>query len=162
MFKTIGKIRRMLRHWLNETYRRFRKKLPWKTKARHPRLCDSGEELAAKALQEIGVDILCRKMRNRYGEIDIIGREDGVLCFVEVKTRRNPVLYRPANAVDLTRQRRYVRAASLYRHEIAPNGNVPYRFDIMEIIFDGHALSEMNYIRHAFNEPWERNRRQWL
>ena len=152
-YRIIRRFRRRVRHWFNVASHALYKKLRWKRKAPHLRLGDSGEDLAAKALEEIGVEVLCRKMRNRYGEIDIIARENGVLCFIEVKTRTNPRFSRPAEAVDLQRQRRYARAAALYRSQIAKECQPPYRFDIMEVIYDRKMPVEMNYIRHAFREP---------
>ncbi len=152
-YRIIMKTRRRLRHWFNLASRTLHKKLKLKRRAPHLRLGDSGEDLAAKALEEIGVEVICRKMRNRYGEIDIIARENGVLCFIEVKTRTNPRLSRPADAVDIHRQRRYARAAALYRRQINCDCPPPYRFDIMEVIYNNHAPVEMNYIRQAFREP---------
>ena len=46
-----------------------------------------GEELAEIMLLEKGYTILARNFRCRYGEIDIIAAKNGVLAFVEVKTR---------------------------------------------------------------------------
>ena len=46
-----------------------------------------GEELAGIMLQEKGYKILAKNFRCRYGEIDIIASKNGVLAFVEVKTR---------------------------------------------------------------------------
>ena len=46
-----------------------------------------GEKLAARYLRKKGYRILAKNYRTRYGEIDIVARDGGVLCFVEVKTR---------------------------------------------------------------------------
>ncbi len=48
-----------------------------------------GEQLATEHLESLGVRILVRNWRCRYGELDVIAAAppDGTLVFVEVKTR---------------------------------------------------------------------------
>jgi putative endonuclease len=48
-----------------------------------------GEELACRELRRRGYAILARRYRTRFGELDVIARDQGVLVFVEVKTRRS-------------------------------------------------------------------------
>ena len=48
-----------------------------------------GEEAARRYLEDIGYRILETNYRDNQGEADIIGFDDKVLAFVEVKTRRN-------------------------------------------------------------------------
>ena len=50
---------------------------------------NEGEAAAAEWLRARGYRIAERQFRCRFGEIDLIARKDGVLCFVEVKTRTN-------------------------------------------------------------------------
>ena len=45
------------------------------------------EDLAAEYLKKQGYRILERNYRCRKGEIDLIGIQEGYLCFVEVKYR---------------------------------------------------------------------------
>ena len=47
----------------------------------------AGEELASMLLLQRGYHILARNFACRLGEIDIIAEKEGVLHFVEVKTR---------------------------------------------------------------------------
>lgn len=46
-----------------------------------------GEELAQAHLLRLGFSVIARNARTRHGEIDLIAFKDGVLVFVEVKTR---------------------------------------------------------------------------
>ena len=50
-----------------------------------------GEELAARHLERLGYDVLARRLRTRFGELDLVAwAGDGrVLVFVEVKARRS-------------------------------------------------------------------------
>lgn len=48
-----------------------------------------GEDYAAHWLVEQGYQIRQRNVRVAYGELDLIAEKDGILYFVEVKTRQN-------------------------------------------------------------------------
>ncbi len=61
-----------------------KKKSTKSTKARG----DRGEDAVCKYLQESGHEIVARNWKNKFCEIDIISRFNGVLCFTEVKYRR--------------------------------------------------------------------------
>ena len=50
-------------------------------------LGESGEDLACKELGRRGYEILARRYRSRFGEIDIVARSSETIVFVEVKTR---------------------------------------------------------------------------
>lgn len=75
---------------------------------------DSGEEFAAKVLTESGYQILERNYSTRYGEIDIIALKDGVLHFIEVKTRTSIDYGYPAEAVTEAKISRIRRTAESY------------------------------------------------
>lgn len=55
--------------------------------ASHIDLGKTGEDLAAAHLAELGFEILYRNWRTSYYEIDIVAHRNGMLHFVEVKTR---------------------------------------------------------------------------
>lgn len=77
-----------------------------------------GERFAAAILFSEGWRILARNYRCRAGEIDLIAeREDGCICFAEVKTRMRRWTGRPAEAVDRRKQQRIRRAAQWYLTE---------------------------------------------
>lgn len=59
----------------------------------------AGEEEAARHLHSCGYRILARNWRVRAGEIDIIAEHDGVVVFVEVKTRTSDAYGFPEEAV---------------------------------------------------------------
>ena len=53
----------------------------------HKGLCF--EALAENFLRQQGSSVLQRGYRCRFGEIDLILRDDGIICFVEVKYRKS-------------------------------------------------------------------------
>ena len=50
-------------------------------------LGQKGEELARDYLRRQGYRILAQNFRTRFGEIDLIATKEGLIIFVEVKTR---------------------------------------------------------------------------
>ncbi len=93
-----------------------------------------GEGVAASALAERGYAILGRRVRvGRRDELDLVAERDGVLVFVEVKTRRNETYGRPLSAVDRGKRRALCRAAIRYMKRIERR-RMPFRFDVVEVI----------------------------
>ena len=60
----------------------------------------NGENIACKYLEQIGYKIITRNYRNKYGEIDIIAKENDNYVFVEVKSRNTNKYGNPAEAVN--------------------------------------------------------------
>ena len=63
----------------------------------------AGEELAALLLLQRGYRILARNFACRWGEIDIIAEKEGVLHFVEVKTRLSDTYGKPTKTAAYAR-----------------------------------------------------------
>ncbi len=78
------------------------------------RLGDHGEEFAAGMLKDRGYQILERNYRCRSGEIDIIAIRDGIIHFIEVKTRSGSECGDPAEAVNESKQARIRKSAECY------------------------------------------------
>jgi putative endonuclease len=51
------------------------------------RLGAKGERLAAEHLEARGCEVIDRNFRTRFGELDLVARDDRFLVFCEVKTR---------------------------------------------------------------------------
>lgn len=104
----------------------------------------SGEILAVNLLQKKKYKIVKTNYSNKIGEIDIIAEKDGVLVFVEVKSRSTLAYGRPVEAVDFHKQNKIKKTAELYlmfNHKYEND----VRFDVIEIIGD-----EINHIENAF------------
>ena len=72
-----------------------------------------GEVFAARYLRDRGYKIVCANFRTRMGEIDIAAEKDGVLAFIEVKTRSAGMIAPPAESVDAHKQKRIAMAAAV-------------------------------------------------
>jgi putative endonuclease len=107
-----------------------------------------GEDLACEELTRRGYDILERRYRTRYGEIDIIARYGGSLVFVEVKARDGSEFGGAEAAVTICKQQRIVRMAIdfLSRRRLQDQ---PCRFDVVTIDVSG-GRPRIEVYPHAF------------
>ena len=108
-----------------------------------------GEIYTARYLRDNGYKIITSNYSCRFGEIDLIAQKNGVLCFVEVKTRDENSLTRPADAVDEGKQSRITATAENF---IVFSGiQEDMRFDVCEVLLDGNMkVTDLNYIENAF------------
>ncbi|MFN8161406.1 MAG: YraN family protein [Solirubrobacterales bacterium] len=115
----------------------------------------AAEELVASRLVDAGWRILCRNARTRYGEIDIVGMDSGVLVFVEVKAgragrARGPE--RPVLAVGPDKRRRIRRLAAAWL--AAGSCDMPWRairFDAIGVTYSAAGTVEgYEHLRGAF------------
>ncbi|MDF2486155.1 MAG: hypothetical protein K0R46_2323 [Herbinix sp.] len=104
------------------------------------------EDKAAGYLEKNDYRILERNFRCRIGEIDLIGKNDGYLCFVEVKYRSSSSKGFPAEAITPTKMRRITRTAQFYMllHKLPEN--TPCRFDAVVIL-----ENDLSLIKNAFD-----------
>ena len=65
-----------------------------------------GEAQIANYLRRRRYELLAHSYHCRFGEIDLIARKGGVLCFVEVKTRSNLACGLPREYVTAAKQER--------------------------------------------------------
>jgi putative endonuclease len=112
---------------------------------------DWGEALVEKYLSERGCRIVEREWRCRFGEIDLIAEQDGVLLFVEVKLRTNLQYGAPRESVTAKKQEKLRSAALLY---LSMHGlDASARFDVAEVYTDVHhsaRSTRIEYIENAF------------
>ena len=108
-----------------------------------------GEDCAAEFLEESGYKIVARNFRIRSAEIDIIAQRDGVLVFVEVKTRSNIRHGLPVEAVTLRKQKKIIEAAGVFLQD-EKFCDCACRFDVVEIYLRGTSVEEINQIENAF------------
>ena len=75
-----------------------------------------GEQLAVDHLKSLGLRVLTRNWRCRYGELDVIAADDPTraVVFVEVKTRTTDQFGGVAQAVTPNKVRRLRRLAGLW------------------------------------------------
>jgi len=112
-----------------------------------------GEKLACRFLRRNGYKILYRNFRGRSGgEIDIVARDDDTLVFIEVKTRGREDYGRPVAAVDWQKQKRISRGGLSWLR-LLDDPDIPFRFDVVEVIMAGDAKPRLELIKNAFQLP---------
>ena len=112
---------------------------------------DWGEALVANYLRDRSYTIIASGYRCRFGEIDLIAKKCGVLCFVEVKLRSNLSYGLPREFVTASKQEKLRTTAQFY---LSTHGlDVPARFDVAEVYTDAAHTAEntrIEYIKNAF------------
>ncbi len=81
------------------------------------RLGRRGEDYAAGRLAALGYTVIVRNWRCRAGEIDLVAEKDGMLIFVEVRTRRGDRLGTPEESITPAKRARLIAAAQTYLDE---------------------------------------------
>jgi putative endonuclease len=114
------------------------------------RLRGSMAELAAlDLLAARGLKLIAQNYRCRFGELDLVLLDRGVLVVVEVRLRGNPRFGGASVSIDSHKRRRITRAARhllLARRELR---DLPVRFDV--VAFNSYAAaSGPEWIKGAF------------
>src|ERR1700752_713440 len=121
------------------------KALPPDTRPQHQRTGRRGEEDAYFYLRKLGYVMGARNFRSPHqrGEIDLIGWDKDVLCFIEVKTRTTRDMKPAEAAVDAAKQRDLRAMAREYLQRISGKTRtaqqaMSYRFDVVTLyLLDG-------------------------
>lgn len=103
------------------------------------------EQKTADYLKEKGCDILEMNYRCRFGEIDVVAKDDQQLVFVEVKYRKTKHHGDPSESVTYHKKRHIIQVAKWYVMEHQLHGH-PVRFDVAT--FKGEQLT---YYKGAFD-----------
>lgn len=107
-----------------------------------------GERIATEHLIGLGLRIVERNWRCRYGELDIVAAEDSsaTAVFVEVKTRTTTVCGHPAEAVTAQKLGRLRRLAGLWLAGQETRW-AHVRIDVIGVQFTGGRTPELNHLR---------------
>jgi putative endonuclease len=91
-----------------------------------------GETEAARFLQGKGYTILDRNIRTPHGEIDILAARDGMLVFVEVRTRRSHSFGYPEASVTTRKQASMLAAVDEYLGD-HPEAGDTWQVDVIAV-----------------------------
>lgn len=124
--------------------------LPAPKKAEHLLTGELGEELAYFFLRKHKYVIVARNFRTPWhkSELDLVGWNEDVLCFVEVKTRTARDVATAEAAVDEDKRHDLRRVARHYLRQFPKTP--PTRFDIVTVYLD-KPKPEITIIQHAFS-----------
>ena len=111
----------------------------------------SGEDLAVAELSRRGYAIVARGYRTRYGEIDVVAEDDGVMVFVEVRRKSGDGCGAAAESVTRDKQRRVARMAADYLARHGLYDKCAVRFDVVAIDDQPDGSSIVTLIQSAFD-----------
>jgi putative endonuclease len=120
------------------------------TAPEHLRTGRRGEEEAYFYLRRLGYVMVARNYRSprSRSELDLIGWDEDVLCFIEVKTRTTRQVQPAEAAVDHEKQRDLSRVAREFLRKVG--GNPAFRFDIVSIYFEAGYKADVQVFKNAF------------
>ncbi len=134
----------------------------------HQRTGRRGEEDAYFYLRKRGYTIIARNSRspNHRGELDLVGWERDVLCFIEVKTRTTHDVKPAEAAVDRHKQRELSLVARDFLRQMPPScqlgpqpaclsrdrlERVEWRFDVLAVYYEhGRSQPTFELFQNAF------------
>ncbi|MDO4950228.1 MAG: YraN family protein [Bacteroidales bacterium] len=117
--------------------------------ASHNELGLQGEAFAAQYLEDSGYMVRHCNWKSFSGkEIDIVAEKDGILVFVEVKTRRSALYGQPFEAVDRRKMQYLMAAANSYTRLF--NWHRHVRFDVISLV-GLQPPFQLQHIENAFD-----------
>lgn len=107
------------------------------------------EIAAANYLAEQGISLIEKNYHCRAGEIDLIGKDNQYLIFVEVRYRKSPLFGSAAESVTAKKQQRILMTAQHFLLNNPALQNLCCRFDVIACEPDKKGLT-LNWIKGAF------------
>lgn len=103
-----------------------------------------GESIASDYLKKQGFSILHLNYRTLYGEIDIVGKKDNKIHFIEVKTRTSLKNGYPHEAVHYYKRQHLEKAVRYY---ILKNRVKDYKLsvDVISILMENGSVKEFKH-----------------
>ncbi len=123
--------------WLTQFIVRALQKIgPRRGKPSHLALGQHGEAEAYFYLRRLGYRIVATNFRVPHdrGEIDLIGWDNDVLCFIEVKTRTDDSFAPPSTAVTKAKQKHILSVAKAYLRRLPGDVRPSCRFDVVSVV----------------------------
>ena len=106
------------------------------------------EEEAARYLAVQGYTILRQRYKTKFGEIDLIAQKDNLLCFVEVKMRRN--IAEALESITPRAQKRIENAALFFLSEHPYYMNCDMRFDVIALRCAPDGTLDITHLDNAW------------
>lgn len=101
-----------------------------------------GEDIAVKYLLQQNLKLVHKNFHSRFGEIDLIMRDDDTLIFIEVRKRKTGI-DAAIESISPAKQRKLVKAAQYYL--VKTGYDVACRFDAV-VMDDKHNIQWLKNI----------------
>ncbi|RYE24489.1 MAG: YraN family protein [Sphingobacteriales bacterium] len=116
--------------------------------AKHNETGIKGEQLAQNFLLNKGYSVLHTNWCFGKKEVDVVAEQNGLLIFVEVKTRASAMFGYPEEAVNM-RKMGFLKEAAEAFMELHPEYQ-KVQFDIISILLDDKKVKEIRHFEDAF------------
>ena len=107
------------------------------------------EELARRFLLDRGLQVVTENYHCRYGELDLVMRDAGLLVIVETRYRRQSTFGGPIESISVAKRRKIVRSTQHFIHKYPAYRNVSVRFDVVGLTGTLNA-PDIHWIAGAF------------
>lgn len=116
------------------------------------RLGRTGEDAAVAHLERLGLDVLARNHRTRFGELDVIAYDGEALVFCEVKTGRAGAATGPLDSLSDAKRAQVRRMAAAWLAETTDRPRAAeLRFDAICVTYDARGrLVSLDHLEGAF------------
>ncbi|MFC1666609.1 YraN family protein [Candidatus Omnitrophota bacterium] len=108
-----------------------------------------GEDLAVSYLKKQGYKIIEKNYKTKQGEIDIIGRHRGCVCFVEVRARNTRRFGLPEDSINRKKQTQIAKVALSYIKRFGLEEE-NCRFDVVSVENVNSISPKLKLLRNAF------------
>ena len=115
-------------------------------------LGDWGEDAIEKFLERQGCQIVDRKYRCRWGEIDLVVRDGEELVFIEVRTRRGKLFGTPQESITEAEADRMIETCRDYlENRVGENAHVEtsWRIDLVSVHPSRGRVPRIDHMRRA-------------
>lgn len=115
-----------------------------------------GERIAEKHLTKRGYTIVDRNYQKPWGEIDIVAKKNGVITFIEVKTRdlKHVENYLAEYSINRFKIRKLQKICETYLVEKRYSYNQKWQIDVIAISINKEILKAR--LKHYKNAVWEK------
>lgn len=91
------------------------------------------EDIAANYLAKKDVKIISRNFHSRFGEIDLIGFEQKILLFIEVRYRKNETFLAAIETIDQRKCKKIIITSEYYLNKYRNYQSCLCRYDVITI-----------------------------
>ena len=116
--------------------------------AAHNEFGKAGEQMAAEWLEQQGFHLISRNWKFARYEVDIIASRDGILHFIEVKSRHDDLFGKPEDWVDRKKGRHLLTAGVAFQDKYPVWEQVQY--DILSILLTADGKRDLFFIEDVY------------
>lgn len=109
------------------------------------------ESRACDFLKAKGLRLIAKNFRTTLGEIDLIMKEDNILVFIEVRSRKSSVYGESCETIGRIKKAKIIKTASIYLKKEKLCEKIDCRFDVVTIDYIKDKIhGDIRWIRDAF------------